>query len=338
MKQIWKDVGISVVMGIILPAALLAAVVALSGTKEGSTQETLPMVEHDLEMAATQLPIWTQSPETTQPPPRQIDVLMQDGQVESMVLNDYLTSVILAEMPVSFETEALKAQSVVARTYAIRAAEGAAKHANAAVCTNASCCQGYMEVETFLSKGGKEKDVQRIRELVSSTDTQVLTYEGKLIEATYFSCSGGTTEDAVAVWGTEVPYLQSVVSPGEEHATHYSDAVTFSSGEFVERLGMELAGDPLNWFGETVRTDGGGVDTMEIGKQKFSGTQLRQLLGLRSTAFTVHVEGDRITITTRGYGHRVGMSQYGADAMAATGSTYEQILTYYYQGTELAAR
>lgn len=332
MKQIWKDMGIAVVMGMILPAILLAGVLALSGEKQNGPQETLPLVEAASEAAATQ-PLLT-----TQPPPMQIDVLMQDGQTVQMPLNDYLTSVVLAEMPVSFEAEALKAQAVVARTYAIRAAEGAAKHENAAVCTNSSCCQGYMEAETFLSNGGKEKDVQRIRDLVVSTDNQVLMYDGKLIEATYFSCSGGTTEDAVAVWGTDVPYLQSVASPGEEHASHFTDAVTFSSEEFASKLGIELSGDPLNWFGTTVRTDGGGVAAMEIGNQKFTGTQLRQLLGLRSTALTVHVEGDSITITTRGYGHRVGMSQYGADAMAATGSTYEQILTYYYQGTELVTR
>ena len=330
MKQIWKDLGIALVMGMLLPAVLLAAVVSLSSAKEEATRETLPLVEPVSEAPAAQ------APAESQPPPAMIDVLMQNGDVVSMRLNDYLTSVVLAEMPVSFETEALKAQSVVARTYAIRAAEGASKHPDAAVCTNSSCCQGYMDAESFLAEGGKEKDVQRIRDLVDSTDRLVLTYEGKLIEATYFSCSGGTTEDAVAVWGTEVPYLQSVVSPGEEHAAHYSDAVTFSAGEFAKKLGMELTGDPLEWFGETVRTDGGGVATMEIGGKKFSGTQLRQLLGLRSTAFTVHVDGDTITITTRGYGHRVGMSQYGADAMAATGSTYEQILTYYYQGTELA--
>jgi stage II sporulation protein D len=217
----------------------------------------------------------------------------------------------------------------------MRAEKGAAKHAEASVCTNSTCCQGYLSVDAFLGKGGKATDVQRIRDLVASTDGQVLTYDGNLIEATYFSCSGGTTEDAVAVWGTDVPYLQSVASPGEEHATHYSDTVTFDASDFALKLGMALSGQPSTWFGNTTYTAGGGVATMTIGEKLFAGTELRKLLELRSTAFDVATQGDSIIITTRGYGHRVGMSQYGADAMAEAGSTYPEILAYYYQGTEL---
>ena len=162
-----------------------------------------------------------------------------------------------------------------------------------------------------------------------------MTYEGKLVEATYFSCSGGTTEDAVAVWGTDVPYLQSVASPGEENATYYTDSVTFTAQEFASRLGVNLTGKPASWVCDVTHTVGGGVDTMKIGGLTFKGTELRKLLGLRSTAFTITAMEDTITVQTRGYGHRVGMSQYGADAMAALGSTYDEILTHYYQGTEL---
>ena len=193
-----------------------------------------------------------------------------------------------------------------------------------------------MAPETFLAKGGKEQDVQRIRELVAATDGEVLTYEGELIEATYFSCSGGATEDAVAVWGTDVPYLRSVVSPGEEHAAHYTDTVSFSSQTFASRLGLPLTGRPATWFSEITYTEGGGVATMKIGTETFYGTQLRKLLGLRSTAFEITMEDDLIIVTTHGYGHRVGMSQYGADAMAASGSTYPEILAYYYQGAVLS--
>ena len=326
MNKFWKDMGIAAVMGLLVPAILLAAVVAMAQEKPDGS---VPYEETIVSTGA--------SPETAPPAQRRlISVLNQEGAVTEMDLNDYLTGVVLAEMPVSFEDEALKAQSVVARTYTIRAAQGAAKHDNAAVCTNSGCCQGYMAVDAFLNKGGKEQDVQHIRELVASTQGQVLTYEGKLIEATYFSCSGGTTEDAVAVWGTDVPYLQAVESPGEEHAAHYTDTVTFSADEFQEKLGISLSGKPSGWFGEVTYTDGGGVATMKIGEEVFTGTQLRKLLGLRSTALEIEVADQTITVTTRGYGHRVGMSQYGADAMAAAGSTYPEILTYYYQGTELS--
>ena len=323
MNQFWKDMGIAVVMGLLVPAILLSAVVAIASDKQAGAEN----IEEEL--------LWPSVAEM-QPSSVFLTVLDTDGQPDEMELHDYLTCVVLAEMPVSFADEALKAQSVVARTYAIRALEGASKHAEAAVCTDSGCCQGYMAVETYLQKGGKEQEVQRIRQLVDSTAGQVLTYDGQLIEATYFSCSGGATEDAVAVWGTDVPYLQSVESPGEEHATHYTDTVTVSTEVFESQLGISLSGKPATWIGKTTYTDGGGVDTITIGGIEFSGTQLRKLLGLRSTAFEIEAAQDTITITTHGFGHRVGMSQYGADAMAESGSTYEEILTYYYQGAELA--
>jgi stage II sporulation protein D len=169
------------------------------------------------------------------------------------------------------------------------------------------------------------------------TAGQVLRYDGALIEATYFSCSGGMTEDAAAVWGSDLPYLQSTPSPGEEKAEHFTDTVTFTAEEFARRLDIAPEGLPATWFSEPVYTDGGGILTMEIGGVTFKGTTLRQLLGLNSTAFILSAVGDTITVTTKGFGHRVGMSQYGADAMAVQGSTYEQILLHYYRGTTLEA-
>jgi len=326
MNEFWKDVGIAFTMGLIVPAVLLGAVVSLADEKPEVTTFTEPLFTTESEMR-------TES-EAVQ---LQISVLDEDGQVIQMPLHEYLTCVVLAEMPASFEEEALKAQSVVARTYTMRAVNGAAKHEGAAVCTNSACCQGYIDEDHYLAKGGKTEDIQHIRNLVASTDGQVLTYEGNLIEATYFSCSGGVTEDAVAVWGTDVPYLQSVASPGEEHATYFTDTVIFEADDFSSKLEKDLRGDPAQWFSDVTYTDGGGVATMTIGGESYSGTQLRKLLDLRSTAFTVTTEGDLITIHTRGYGHRVGMSQYGADAMAASGSTYPQILAYYYQGTVLTS-
>lgn len=323
MHQMLKDAGIAIILGLLMPAVLLGLIVSHAELPEAlppkttATQQTEPPSETAVSEAV------------------QISVLTSDGTVVWMDLTDYLTGVVLAEMPVSFEAEALKAQTVVARTYTIRAANGASKHSDAAVCTTSSCCQSFITIEDFIRKGGSSGDVDRIRNYIAATDAQVLTYGGKLIEATYFSCSGGSTEDAVAVWGTDVPYLQAVESPGEEHAAHYEDSVTFSAEELASKLDISSTGEPSGWFGQTTYTEGGGVDTMSIGGQVFSGTELRKKLGLRSTAFRVECTEDSITIVTRGYGHRVGMSQYGADAMAAGGSTYEEILAHYYQGTEL---
>jgi stage II sporulation protein D len=175
--------------------------------------------------------------------------------------------------------------------------------------------------------------VEKVRQAVTDTDGMVLCYDGKLIDATYFSCSGGSTEDAVAVWGRDVPYLQAVESPGEENAPRYSETVTISVSEFCGKLGIPEKTEGL--LGAVRHTGGGGVETMVIAGQEFTGTQLRSKLGLRSTAFEMVQRGNNIEITTRGFGHRVGMSQYGAQAMAKAGSTYAQILAHYYTGAEL---
>ena len=263
-----------------------------------------------------------------------LTVVNRAGNLQQMDLREYLVGVVLAEMPASFESEALKAQAVVARTYTRKRME-AGKHGQAAVCMDSGCCQGWRSWEDYLAQGGKQSAVEKVRAAVADTDGLVLRYEGRLIDATYFSCSGGVTEDAVAVWGQDVPYLKSVQSPGEEEAPRFSDSVTFSPGDFAGKLGLSAAGDPGSWFGTVTYTAGGGVETMVIRGKRFSGTQLRSKLGLRSTAFEIQVSGDKITVTTRGFGHRVGMSQYGAQAMAQSGSSFSEILAHYYTGTEL---
>ena len=264
----------------------------------------------------------------------ELTVLNRSGNLQQMTMEAYLTGVVLAEMPASFEPEALKAQAVVARTYTRRRMEGS-KHTAAAVCMDPGCCQSWRSESDYLDSGGRERDLQKVRRAVADTDGLVLRYDGKLIDATYFSCSGGSTEDAVAVWGQDVPYLQAVQSPGEEEAPRFTDSVSFSPAQLAEKLGLAAGGDPGNWFGAVTHTDGGGVDTMVILGKEFTGTGLRSKLGLRSTAFEVTVTGKTITFTTRGFGHRVGMSQYGAQAMAKAGSTCAQILAHYYTGTEL---
>lgn len=262
-------------------------------------------------------------------------VRREDGSVEEWDMDEYLTGVVLGEMPAFFEPEALKAQAVAARTYAAKAKMTGGKHGDGSVCMDSQCCQAYQDPGDYISSGGTAEDVAKIRQAVEDTSGYVLTYGGELIEAVYFSCSGGSTEDAAAVWGTEVPYLQATDSPGEENAVHNADSVTFTADQFQQALGKSLSGDPETWFGEVTYTDGGGVAEMEIGGEIYTGVRLRQLLGLRSTAFTVTAEGGSVRIETRGYGHRVGMSQYGADAMAASGSTFREILSHYYRGTTL---
>lgn len=248
--------------------------------------------------------------------------------VTEMSLHDYLVGVLAAEMPSDFPTEALKAQTVAARTFALRQAN-AGKHLTADVCANPGCCQGWSSAvcATHLAA-------------VNSTDGLVATYHDALIDATYFSCSGSRTESALAVWGSDIPYLQSVESPGEASAPRYTESILFDAQYFAERLRsaypeISLDGTPKDWFGKITYTRGGGIDTAIIGGIEINGLRLRSLLSLRSTNISFHINENDIEITTYGFGHRVGMSQYGAKAMAEQGNDFEQILKHYYQGIEV---
>ena len=320
MKGKWKRILLVFVLGILCPNLLLAIA--------GQRKAELPAETVRLPTAAQQ-----ETPYEVQT----IAVLDKSGAVQQIPLDAYLTAVVLCEMPAEFETEALKAQAVVARTYALRRQKTGSKHNTAAVCMESSCCQGYKTTAQYLSEGGKITDVEKIEKAVAVTSNMVLTYNGELIEATYFSCSGGHTEDAAAVWGADIPYLRATPSPGEESAARYTDTVTFSLEEFVKKLGCGISENPNNLVGNIKYTAGGGVDSVTICGKTYSGTAVRQLLGLRSTAFAITAVGDSVTITTKGFGHRVGMSQYGADAMAAGGSGCEEILLHYYSGVELVS-
>ena len=261
--------------------------------------------------------------------------LLTDKGIEEIEIEEYLIGVLLREIPGRFHIEAQKAQAIVARTYALRTTQYKDKHSSNAICTDPGCCQGYRNPNEYLQGGGDEERVNLARQAVDETKGQILIYQGMPIDATYFSCSGGQTEDALAVWGVDVPYLQSVSSPGEELADHYWDSIQFTPDEFKTALGADLSGKPDQWFGKVTYTRGGGVESMLIGGRLYTGTELRSLLGLRSTAFSVAVSNNSISITTRGFGHRVGMSQYGAQAMALQGKEYEEILAHYYPGTEI---
>ncbi len=254
--------------------------------------------------------------------------VLHGEKVVKMTLSSYLVGVVSAEMPHSFPMEALKAQAVAARTFTLKSRAGG-KHPDGDVCTDSSCCQAWTE----------ELSPHAV-EAVLSTDGIVLTYGEELIDATYFSCSGGRTEAAVAVWGSDVPYLQAVDSPGEEEAPRFRETVELSPEAFAARLQslrpeLSLRGSPIKWFGEIRYTVGNGIDVVQIGGAEFKGTELRKLFGLRSTNMRFCVTDEGITVSTLGYGHRVGLSQYGAKAMAEQEQDYTRILCHYYQKAEI---
>ena len=264
----------------------------------------------------------------------------QDGVCREISLRDYLIGVVMSEMMLSFEDAALQAQAIASRTFALRCE----KHEASDVCADSGCCQAWGDPETLSQRCGKdyERFYQKAAAAVDATDGLVLKYEGELIDATFFACSGGMTEDAVAVWGAEVPYLQSVDSPGEESASCYHSTADFTPEEFSGHIlesfpEADLSGDPAGWLGTAERTGGDGVKQMLIGGVPVSGVELRRIFSLKSTKFTVAYENDRFAFEVYGYGHRVGMSQYGAQAMAQAGADAKTILETYYSGAEVAA-
>ena len=273
------------------------------------------------------------------PADTQVTLLLKDGdQIQKITMGDYLLGVLCCEMPLQFEPAALEAQAVASRTFTLYQCQRG-KHADCDVCSDSRCCQAWKSEAQLQTLFADDWQVQREKAAaaISATDGQVLTQQGELINAVFFSCSGGATEPAAAVWGAEVSYLQSVESPGEEIAASYTgqttvDLETFRKTLQAEAPEVELSGGAASWFGEVSYTDGGGVASMQIGGVDFAGTRLRSLFDLNSTWFTVAVTDAGIVFETRGKGHRVGMSQYGAQAMALAGSSYQEILCHYYTG------
>lgn len=180
----------------------------------------------------------------------------------------------------------------------------------------------------------------KITAAVAETNDQVILYDGQLIRALYHSSSGEATQDAVEVWGNSVPYLQSVASPEGDEVPNYHSEVTLTPQEFKDvflaaQPSAVLEGDPAGWIGDTEYTDGGSVHSIVIGGVTVSGAQARTIFSLRSASFTVKAAADAVTFQVTGFGHGVGMSQYGANAMAAEGKTYTEILQHYYTGVSV---
>lgn len=280
------------------------------------------------------------SEEEAQAAGRTVTLLTERGTVE-LAMDDYLTAVVLCEMPPEFEPEALRAQAVAARTFACRQMQHG-KHENGAVCADSACCQAWQDEDALRERFGADFDAdwEKAAEAVTATQDEVLTYDGKLIDATFFSCSGGRTEAAVAVWGSDVPYLQSVESYGEQAARRYASEAEFSAEEFRDKIlatapDADLMGEPAGWLGAVSYTEGGGVDVITIGGAALTGVQMRSAFGLNSTQFTLAYTDGAFHFSVLGYGHRVGMSQYGANYMAQQGYGYRIILPYYYRGAQI---
>ena len=275
---------------------------------------------------------------------RDVTLTIQDGDTtEQMTLERYLTGVVRGEMPASFEMEALRAQAAAERSYVYYQLAAGRKdaHPDADFCTDHTCCSAYLSETAAKEKWGGDFAPwnTRVEQAVSDTDGQVVLYNGRPILAVFHSSSAGRTAAAGDVWSGDLPYLVSVDSPeGEETVPNYYSTVTFTAAEAKEKLlaaypELKLSGTPDRWFGAAAENGSGRVETVSVGGTDIEGTELRRIFGLRSACFTVAADSESVTFRVTGYGHGVGMSQYGANQLAREGKTWQEILEWYYTGT-----
>ena len=288
-------------------------------------------------------------PETEEPPVhRDADLtlaILDGGAVQTMTLADYLTGVVRGEMPASFELEALKAQAAAERSYVYYQLSKGRKdaHPDADFCTDHTCCSAFLSEASAKEKWGGDflPWNTRVEQAVSATDGQVALYGGAPILAVFHSSSSGRTASAGDVWSGDLPYLVSVDSPeGEDSVPNYYSTVTYSAAEAKERLlsacpELKLTGTPDKWFGAVTENGSGRVETVSVCGRDMEGTAIRRIFSLRSACFTVSADSASVTFRVTGYGHGVGMSQYGANRLAKEGRTWQEILTWYYRGVTI---
>lgn len=273
--------------------------------------------------------------------------LDKEKRVEQVPLEDYVRGVVAAEMPIEFEPEALKAQAMAARTYIIHRSlnpDAGSQAASNAWVTDTVAHQAYVtdsELKNRWPAESFERNMDKLRRAVRETEGLILTYEDQPIEAVFFSTSNGYTENSEDYWGTYYPYLRSVPSPWDAGLSpRFKETAVFSNRELQRKLGLNGivpvssgASKGLKVLGLTAS---GRVKSVSVGGKTFSGREFREKLGLNSAHFQWEWRGDELHITTTGYGHGVGMSQYGANGMAREGSKAEDIVKHYYTGVKIS--
>lgn len=256
---------------------------------------------------------------------------IEKNKIETIPLEKYLVGVIGGEMPISYNIEALKAQTVAARTYTIKKIETNKNNEYDIVDTTSD--QVYLDDEQ-LKTSWQEKYIEykaKIETAVKETRGEYITYEGKTIKAFFFSTSSGKTENCKDVFGENLPYLISVSSTWDENSPSYLTTLELKKEDFYKKLELEYK-DELNI--EIERNETNSIKTITINGTTLKGTDFRYKLNLKSTNIDIKEENN-IIITSKGFGHGVGMSQYGAEELASIGYKYDQIIKYYYQGTEI---
>lgn len=259
-----------------------------------------------------------------------VTIKRNNGIIVKMELEEYLIGVVGSEMPASFHIEALKAQAIIARTYALKTIE------NHVQLTDDSRTQNYKDPSELQQMWGSgfSSYYAKVKKAVEETKGMYLTYQGTIVDAVYHSTSNGRTEDAKYVWGKSEPYLVPVESPYDTLNKTFEESTYISYEKISEKLGMIVTKDSSFEIGGM--TSGNRIETITVDRNSFTGAKFRSLLQLKSTDFTIQKDENGIIFTTKGWGHGVGLSQYGAYGMARNGSSYEEILKHYYKGVELS--
>lgn len=266
---------------------------------------------------------------------------VSSGKTLTISLEDYIVGVVCAEMPAEFFDEALKAQAVAARTYAVKKIKSSAsEHGDAELCTDFSHCQAYVSPEDIHKNWGDNyaKYMNKVKSAVFSTQGEYLVYNNEPAMAVFHACSNGITEKSSDVWGGDVPYLTNVESKGDSEKKDYVSYSRYSRDEFVKILEVELNSKidiTLTPIGNIEYSSGNNVVSIELFGNVLKGTDVRRMFSLKATSFNLEYDDSEFVFEVTGNGHGVGMSQYGANAMCAEGFTYREILNHYYPGTEI---
>lgn len=261
---------------------------------------------------------------------------------QEMDMREYIIGTVAAEMPASYDEEALKAQALAAVTYAQYQKQNGDKSAlnGADISDNSKTHQGYMTKEQMEDKWGDAYDIyyEKISDAVDDVVDKVITYDGEPIFAAYHAISSGKTESAENIWGVKIPYLVSVESEDDTASARYLSTVTVSESDLCELMGKENVHSDGNDIKINSTSDAGTVLKITVCSKTVSGNEARDMFALRSPCFTVEYENGEYIFTVKGYGHGVGLSQYGADRLAKQGKSYEQIIKHYYSGVEIENR
>lgn len=258
------------------------------------------------------------------------------GEILRVSGREFLYGAVVTEMTLYMHEEALKAQAAACYSFYSWTRAQHTQDDYDFTCDTANWLV-YVPREAMREKWGDAYDdyITILDRVVDAVYGQVLTYDGEAACTSYFAISSGQTENSADVWGGEVPYLTAVASPGDSYAGGYQTTASFTPQELAQALGTTVSDDPSQMVEIFERTSSGSVTRVRIGKNEYDGTEVRTALGLRSANFSTAWDGEKIVFTVKGWGHGVGMSQAGADYLAQTGFTWQEILDWYYPGTTL---